>query len=234
MQLRRRVGGLGMPFAGDPDEAASALARYVRKVIGDDGASPSTISSSPGVYSHSTHKFSVVEIGRLLKKVEFFRNLQLPHSIFDLIAHTFTVETFGASSHIDLKRDVGKVHLILDRSVTVCKRNGENSPQRLFPCVAGDCCGAGVCNRYSMLDDDAQGEASLLAETDSAKAHHKSTSGYPFRAYSIDTTFISCRYAVSGRHCASAAGICMLLLAAPSIAKPRKKRDFARSDYSVV
>ena len=157
-----------MPFAGDPDEAASALARYVRKVIGDDGASPSTISSSPGVYSHSTHKFSVVEIGRLLKKVEFFRNLQLPHSIFDLIAHTFTVETFGASSHIDLKRDVGKVHLILDRSVTVCKRNGENSPQRLFPCVAGDCCGAGVCNRYSMLDDDAQGEASLLAETDSA------------------------------------------------------------------
>ena len=55
MQLRRKVGGLGMPFAGDPDEAASALARYVRKVIGDDGASPSTISSSPGVYSHSTH-----------------------------------------------------------------------------------------------------------------------------------------------------------------------------------
>ena len=71
---------------------------------------------------HTAHiKFSVVEIGRLLKKVEFFRNLQLPHSIFDLIAHTFTVETFGASSHIDLKRDVGKVHLILDGSVTVCK-----------------------------------------------------------------------------------------------------------------
>ena len=102
-----------MPFAGDPDEAASALARYVRKVIGDEELALDDLVVAGRVFP-SAHKFSVVEIGRLLKKVEFFRNLQLPHSIFDLIAHTFTVETFGASSHIDLKRDVGKVHLILD------------------------------------------------------------------------------------------------------------------------